>query len=121
VVREIAFELVALMLLAACAAAGPASSAPPSPERTVLAGPLASVPPLSAAAEAWCLAHLGSLVADDQRAGDMGTVNRIHAGDSPPAAAARGWADLSPDQLRKDPTFVLACLAADAASSAAPS
>jgi len=106
--------LLAALALAVAACSGAATPVPPS------AAPAASPPPLPAAAQTWCLAHRTDVAADDQRAGDMGTVNRIHAGASPLADGSSRWAGLSPDQLRADPAFVLACLAAWAASSAAP-
>jgi hypothetical protein len=83
--------------------------------------PSSNIPPLPEAAGAWCLADLGGVGTDEHRVEDMAIVNRLIAGASNSADIESRWARLSPDQLRRDPAFVLACLAAWAASSAAPS
>jgi hypothetical protein len=125
VIRRTASAALVIVVMVAAACASAATSAPsrisapsvsPATER-----PPASVPPLPDAAAAWCLAHLGEVGPDQHRVEDMAIVNRLIAGASTPAEVSSRWAGLTSDQLRRDPAFVPACLAAYAASSAVPS
>ncbi len=115
------FWIALFGLAALVAACGGTSVATPVPSATQTAKPVPSAPEVSDAAQAWCINHTGGPSDDGFRVEDTAIALGDIAGARTRDDVAGRWAGRSMADFRLEWTYARACLAAYAASSAAPS